>query len=78
MTLTNKTVLVTGSTSGIGLGIARGFAEVNANVILNGFGDAEAIEAERAMLDGLGSGRRRHSKLGYQSPIAFEERATQT
>ncbi|MFT3695566.1 MAG: 3-hydroxybutyrate dehydrogenase [Kofleriaceae bacterium] len=39
--LTNKTALVTGSTSGIGLGIAIALAEQGANIILNGFGDAQ-------------------------------------
>ena len=41
--LNGKTALVTGSTSGIGLGIARAFAGQGANVILNGFGDAKEI-----------------------------------
>jgi len=45
--LNGKTALVTGSTSGIGLGIARAFAGQGANVILNGFGDAKEIEALR-------------------------------
>ena len=45
-----KTALVTGSTSGIGLGIATALAEGGANVILNGFGDAAAIEKLRAKL----------------------------
>ncbi len=40
----NKTVLVTGSTSGIGLGIARAFAQAGANVMLNGFGDDGLIK----------------------------------
>ena len=48
--LKGKTALVTGSTSGIGLGIARAFASQGANVVLNGFGDAAEIEAIRAAL----------------------------
>lgn len=45
-----KTALVTGSTSGIGLGIAKTLAAQGANVILNGFGDAAAIAKLRAEL----------------------------
>ncbi len=43
--------VVTGSTSGIGLGIAAAFAENGMNVMLNGFGDADEIEATRAGLE---------------------------
>jgi len=44
--LKGKTALVTGSTSGIGLGIAKSLARQGANVVLNGFGDAEGPRAE--------------------------------
>ena len=39
-----KSVVVTGSTSGIGLAVARAFAAEGANATLNGFGDLQAIE----------------------------------
>ena len=45
--LKGKTALVTGSTSGIGLAIARAYAKEGANVVINGFGDKDAIEQER-------------------------------
>ncbi|MGL1833453.1 3-hydroxybutyrate dehydrogenase [Rhodocyclaceae bacterium SMB388] len=48
--LSGKTALVTGSTSGIGLGIAEKLASEGANIVLNGFGDAGEIEAIRARL----------------------------
>ncbi|MFM2346793.1 MAG: hypothetical protein RL654_1546 [Pseudomonadota bacterium] len=48
--LKGKTALVTGSTSGIGLGVALCLARQGADVILNGFGDAEAPQAEVAAL----------------------------
>lgn len=49
--LKGKSALVTGSTSGIGLGIARALAKEGANVVLNGFGDAGEIEQTRASIE---------------------------
>jgi 3-hydroxybutyrate dehydrogenase len=49
--LKSKTAVVTGSTSGIGLGIARELAREGANVVINGFGDAAEIEKTRAQIE---------------------------
>ncbi len=49
--LANKTAVITGSTSGIGLGCARAFAEKGANVVINGLGDADEIEKTRAAIE---------------------------
>jgi 3-hydroxybutyrate dehydrogenase len=46
--LKGKTALVTGSTSGIGLGIAKALADQGANIVLNGFGDVDGPKAEIA------------------------------
>ena len=48
--LEGKTALVTGSTSGIGLGVAKALARQGANVVLNGFGDVAGPKAEVAAL----------------------------
>ena len=72
MTLKDKTAIVTGSTSGIGLGLAEGFAKAGANVVINGFGDPAEIEAERARLDGLGAGTVVYDGADMSDPDAIE------
>lgn len=51
MSLKSKSAIVTGSTSGIGLAIARALAAEGVNVVINGFGPADAIESERARIE---------------------------
>jgi 3-hydroxybutyrate dehydrogenase len=51
MSLAKRHAVVTGSTSGIGLAIARALAKEGADVMINGFGDVKAIEAERAAIE---------------------------
>lgn len=52
--LEGKVAIVTGSTSGIGLGIARGLAEAGADIVINGFGEPDAIEQKRTEIEHLG------------------------
>lgn len=68
-----RTVVITGSTSGIGLGIARAFAAEGSNVVINGFGPADAIEATRAGLDALGSGQVLHHPADMTKPAEIED-----
>jgi 3-hydroxybutyrate dehydrogenase len=49
--LEGRAAVVTGSTSGIGLGIAHVLASKGVHIVMNGFGEADAIEAERAKLE---------------------------
>jgi len=73
MHLKGKTALVTGSTSGIGLGIAKALAAAGANIIINGFGDEGAIEAERAALAALNGGKAAYDGADLTKPDAIAE-----
>jgi 3-hydroxybutyrate dehydrogenase len=77
--LKGKTALVTGSTSGIGLAIARALAKDGANVMINGFGDKDAIEKERAGLEKEFGIKARYSPADMTKPTEIAEmvRATQ-
>jgi 3-hydroxybutyrate dehydrogenase len=67
-----KTALVTGSTSGIGLGIARTLAAQGANVVLNGFGEAAEIERLRAELSEAHDVQVRHDGADMSRPEDVE------
>jgi 3-hydroxybutyrate dehydrogenase len=68
-----KTALVTGSTSGIGLGIARTLAAQGANVILNGFGERAEIERLRAGLAETHGVEVRHDGADMARPEAIAD-----
>ncbi len=67
--LKEKAVVVTGSTSGIGLGMARAFAAQGASVLLNGFGDAGAIERLRSELESEFKIKARYSPADMSKPV---------
>jgi 3-hydroxybutyrate dehydrogenase len=69
---TGKTALITGSTSGIGLGIAEQFAKSGANIVLNGMGDATEIEATRARLEATYPVKVRFHGADMSQPEAIE------
>ena len=71
MFLKGRSAIVTGSTSGIGLDIAKAFAAEGAQVMINGFGDADAIEKERAGLAELSGGKALYDAADMSKPEAI-------
>ncbi|AHB06880.2 MULTISPECIES: 3-hydroxybutyrate dehydrogenase [Pandoraea] len=76
MRLNGKTALITGSTSGIGLGIAQALARAGANIVLNGFGDVEAarraVESTGAHAIHLPADMRRADEIEHMFDVARE------
>jgi 3-hydroxybutyrate dehydrogenase len=75
--LKQKSAIVTGSTSGIGLGIARALAANGADIMLNGFGNAEEIEFTRAELERQHSVKVRYSGADMSRPEQIRAMAEQ-
>lgn len=71
MFLKGKSAIVTGSTSGIGLAYAKALAAEGANVLINGFGDAGAIEKERAALEATSGGKALYDAADMTKPEAI-------
>jgi 3-hydroxybutyrate dehydrogenase len=71
-TLEGKVALVTGSTSGIGLGIARALASAGADVVLNGFGEPDAIAALVEEIGTTGAGGACHHGADMSRPQEIE------
>src|SRR6202795_3168495 len=72
-TLTGKTAVVTGSTSGIGLAYARAFAGAGANIVLNGMGAPADIEKERSGIETDFKVRAVHSPADMTKPAEIAE-----
>jgi 3-hydroxybutyrate dehydrogenase len=71
--LDGKVALVTGSTSGIGLGIARALAAAGASVVLNGFGPADEIARIKDAIEADHGVKARYSAADMTSPDAIAE-----
>ncbi len=78
MSLSGKVALVTGSTSGIGLGIAQALAAQGADIMMNGFGEAAAIEGLRAEMASRHGVRVAHSGADIAQPAAIREMVART
>ena len=72
-TLTGKTAVVTGSTSGIGLAYARAFAGAGANIVINGMGAPADIEKERSAIETDFKVKAVHSPADMTKPAEIAE-----
>ncbi len=72
MLLTGKRALITGSTSGIGLAMARAFAAEGAAVMINGFGNSDEIEAIRSGLEQTSGATALHDGADLTKPDAID------
>lgn len=72
MSHSKRTAIVTGSTSGIGLGIATSLSEAGFNLVINGFGDADEIESIRANLEAKHGIRAIYSGADLTKPDQIE------
>ena len=76
--LKDKSVVITGSTSGIGLGMARAFAAQEANVMLNGLGDAGEIEKARGAIESEFKVKALYSPADMTKPVEIADMITDT
>jgi len=71
--LNGKTAVITGSTSGIGLGMAHALAKEGANIVINGFGEKAAIETERAGIEKQDAVKAVYSPADMTKPAEIAE-----
>jgi 3-hydroxybutyrate dehydrogenase len=73
-----KVAIITGSTSGIGLGIARGLAQAGAHIVLNGFGDPTEIERIRTEIEAASGSRVVYNGADMSKPAEIVAMITET
>jgi 3-hydroxybutyrate dehydrogenase len=73
-----KVAIITGSTSGIGLGIAHGLAQAGANIVLNGFGDPTEIERIRTEIEAASGSRVVYNGADMSKPAEIVAMITET
>jgi 3-hydroxybutyrate dehydrogenase len=74
----DKVAVITGSTSGIGLGIAHGLAQAGAHIVLNGFGDRAEIENTRAEIEAASGSQVVYNSADMSKPAEIVAMITET